>query len=73
MKSKAAKTRFLQRLKEVRLSLDSLTPAAGVDALLAFYTDERADGCDIDKDGDIDLVCPGKSGLYLFENLSKSK
>ncbi|MDR3634630.1 MAG: VCBS repeat-containing protein [Isosphaeraceae bacterium] len=26
---------------------------------------------DIDKDGDIDLVCPGKSGLYLFENLSK--
>jgi hypothetical protein len=28
---------------------------------------------DIDKDGDIDLVCPGKSGLYLFENLIKSK
>ena len=28
---------------------------------------------DIDADGDIDLVCPGKSGLYLFENLTKSK
>jgi hypothetical protein len=28
---------------------------------------------DIDSDGDIDLVCPGKSGLYLFENLTKSK
>ena len=28
---------------------------------------------DIDKDGDIDLVCPGKSGLYLFENLRVSK
>ena len=28
---------------------------------------------DIDKDGDLDLVCPGKSGLYLFENLTKSK
>jgi hypothetical protein len=27
---------------------------------------------DIDKDGDIDLVCPGKSGLYLFENLRGS-
>ena len=24
---------------------------------------------DIDADGDVDLVCPGKSGLYLFENL----
>ncbi len=28
---------------------------------------------DIDKDGDIDLLCPGKSGLYLFENLRVSK
>jgi len=27
---------------------------------------------DIDGDGDIDLVCPGKSGLYLFENLTKT-
>ena len=26
---------------------------------------------DIDGDGDLDLVCPGKSGLYLFENLTK--
>ncbi len=26
---------------------------------------------DIDGDGDVDLVCPGKSGLYLFENLSR--
>ncbi len=26
---------------------------------------------DIDGDGDIDLVCPGKSGLYMFENLRK--
>ncbi|MCE9545850.1 MAG: VCBS repeat-containing protein [Planctomycetia bacterium] len=26
---------------------------------------------DIDGDGDLDLVCPGKSGLYLFENLRK--
>jgi hypothetical protein len=28
---------------------------------------------DIDQDGDLDLVCPGKSGLYLFENLRVSK
>jgi hypothetical protein len=26
---------------------------------------------DIDRDGDLDLLCPGKSGLYLFENLQK--
>ncbi len=28
---------------------------------------------DIDADGDIDLVCPGKSGLYLFENLGQEQ
>lgn len=29
----------------------------------------QMDAIDIDKDGDLDLVCPGKSGLYLYENL----
>ena len=28
---------------------------------------------DIGGDGDLDLVCPGKSGLYLFENLGNEK
>ncbi len=28
---------------------------------------------DIDGDGDLDLVCPGKSGLYVFENLGPEK
>ena len=28
---------------------------------------------DIDRDGDLDLVCPGKSGLYLFENLRSAE
>jgi hypothetical protein len=28
---------------------------------------------DIDGDGDLDLVTPGKSGLYLFENLGSGK
>ena len=27
--------------------------------------------CDMDADGDIDIVAPGKSGLYLIENLLK--
>ncbi len=26
---------------------------------------------DVDLDGDVDIVCPGKSGLYWFENLLK--
>jgi hypothetical protein len=28
---------------------------------------------DIDRDGDLDLLCPGKSGLYLYENLQKGR
>jgi len=28
---------------------------------------------DLDRDGDLDLVCPGKSGLFLVENLTKRK
>ena len=29
----------------------------------------QIDARDMDGDGDIDLICPGKSGLYWFENL----
>ena len=29
----------------------------------------QIDAQDMDSDGDVDLVCPGKSGLYWFENL----
>jgi hypothetical protein len=53
MKPRAAKTRFLKRLEAVGLSLDALTPAAGVEAMLAYYAEERADGCPLDEDGDM--------------------
>ena len=28
---------------------------------------------DLDGDGDLDIVTPGKSGLFLFQNLTRSK
>ena len=33
----------------------------------------QMDARDMDRDGDIDLICPGKSGLYWFENPRISK
>ena len=45
MKPRAAKTRFLKRLEAAGLSLDTLTPTAGVEAMLAYYAEERAEGC----------------------------
>ena len=51
--SGTAKTRFLKRLAAAGLSLDSLTPAAGVAAMLTYYADERAEGCPFEDDGDM--------------------
>ena len=50
--------------------------AAKRDALKDFPPNTAGTGLqmtavDLDGDGDIDLVCPGKSGLYWFENLTK--
>jgi hypothetical protein len=53
MKPRAAKTRFLKRLEAAGLSLDTLTPAAGVEAMLQFYAEERAEGCLLSRDGDM--------------------
>jgi hypothetical protein len=53
MKPRFAKTRFLKRLEAARKSLDDLTPAVGVEAMLAYFEEERADGCPLDQDGDM--------------------
>jgi hypothetical protein len=53
MKPDAAKTRFLERLAAGGLSLDTLTPVAGVEAMLDYYAEERADEYVLDRDGDM--------------------
>jgi hypothetical protein len=52
--------------REERLALKDFPPGTAGTGL-------QMTAIDIDGDGDLDLVCPGKSGLYLFENLTKSK
>jgi FG-GAP-like repeat len=49
-----------------RLALEDFPPGTAGTGL-------QLTAIDIDRDGDVDLVCPGKSGLYLFENLTKSR
>ena len=53
MNPSMAKTRFLKRLEAAGRSLNALTPSVGVEAMLAFYADERADCCPLDEDGDM--------------------
>lgn len=71
MKPRSAKTHFLKRLAATNLSLDTLTPKAGIEAMLAYYVEERADGCDIDEDGDMLLFqwiaseSKGESGIGI--------
>jgi hypothetical protein len=53
MKPRAAKTRFLKRLEVAGRSLDTLTPSAGVDAMLAYYAEERAERCPFEGERDM--------------------
>jgi hypothetical protein len=48
-----AKTRFLERLQAAGLSLNTLTAAAGLEAMLDYYAEERAVGCDLADDGEM--------------------
>lgn len=53
MKVTFAKVRFLQLIKLNATELSSLSAAKGISLMLRFYLDERADDCEIDKDGDM--------------------
>jgi hypothetical protein len=64
MKPHLAKTRFLERLEAGGLSLNTLTAAVGIAAMLGYYADERADGCDLDGDGDMLLF---QWGVYDWD------
>jgi hypothetical protein len=63
-----------QVIHEGKPARDAPAAAEQRDALKDFArgtagTGLHIEAVDIDRDGDLDLVCPGKSGLYLFENL----
>jgi hypothetical protein len=53
MKPRFARKTFLQRIEAAGHSLASLRPSDGIDLLLRFYREERAEGCAIDEDGDM--------------------
>jgi len=53
MKPTSAVKRFLARIERDESSLQSLLPADGIEAMLAFYSEERAQGCSLDDDGDM--------------------
>ena len=53
MQATRAKQEFRQYLHERGLDLESITPAQGIDSMLAFYRDVRADGCVLEDDDDM--------------------
>ena len=53
MKTRDAKKQFLRVLKQRGLKLSSLSPNEGIDAMIAFYNDVRAEGCDLNQQGDM--------------------
>lgn len=75
MKSRQAKTQYLKRLEEAGLSLDELTAAVGIESMLAFYAEERADDCDLEEDGDMLLFQWGLfdwgKGEFLEINITR--
>ncbi len=53
MKPDTAEERFREMIVSSGVTLDALTPSAGVELMLRFYGDERAEGCPFECDGDM--------------------
>ncbi|MCZ2342849.1 MAG: hypothetical protein LC104_13830 [Bacteroidales bacterium] len=53
MKFRAVHKLFLDRLTLAGLTLETLTPASGIEMMLRFYEEERVDRCSLDDDGDL--------------------
>lgn len=57
IRARTAAREFQGYLTRRGATLDSLTPAAAVDTMIAFYRDIRATDCQVDQDGDMLLLC----------------
>lgn len=62
MKPANAAEELTKRIKASGTPMDELTPAQGLRIMLDFYRDVRAEGCDIDADGDMVLFQWGTYG-----------
>ncbi len=71
MNPKNSREELCNRLTAQSLSLDNFNVAQGFEAMLAFYTDCPADGCDFDDDGDMLLCQWGTSGDAFEWNITR--
>jgi hypothetical protein len=75
MKPRSAKKRFLSDIKQAGRKLTSLVPLEGIDLMLNFYWEERAEGCSVEADGDMLLYQWGTydwgSGQFFQFNITR--
>ena len=69
MKPKESEKAFAKRIGAGGKALADLTAAEGVEAMLAFYAEERAEGCNLNRDGDMLLY---QWGTHDFGKAGKS-
>lgn len=69
MKPKQSLRALTKRIDATGKSLTDLTVGDGIEAMLAFYTEERADGCKLEEDGDMLLY---QWGTYQFSKTEKT-